>query len=136
MKFLQTLSDLYEYRRESGMTAWILHRAFGVALILYLIPHVLVTGGMISAARTADPVAARQAFDEVYALVSGPFTAFLEILLVGMILFHALNGIRIILIDFFPSLVRRDLELDRITFRVWGASFALFAVLMLVTHLT
>ncbi len=130
---MRILFQLLDYRFEAGMVAWAMHRLTGIALFLYLIPHVIVTGRMIAAAHLDDKAEAAAAFERIYALVSGDFVVVLEILLAGCILFHAINGLRVLLVD-FTSLVRRDRLLTGLAFGLWIISFAAVAVMMALTH--
>ncbi len=115
---MRILFQILDYRFEAGMIAWVMHRLTGIALFFYLIPHVVVTGRMIAAAHMGDKAQAVAAFEDIYALLSGDLVVLLEILLAGCVLFHAINGLRILLID-FTSLVRRDQWLTRWAFRLW-----------------
>ncbi|MEE8433383.1 MAG: succinate dehydrogenase, cytochrome b556 subunit [bacterium] len=76
----------------TGTLAWLLHRVTGVALAVYLIPHIL----SINAARKGP-----EALDAELAYFASPFFAAMEWLLVGAVAFHALNGLRIIALDAF-----------------------------------
>jgi succinate dehydrogenase / fumarate reductase cytochrome b subunit len=80
------------YRIREGMVAWILHRLTGVGVALFLAVHVLDTFLL-----GWGPEVYNAAL-EIYQ--SGPFRL-LEVGLLGAVLFHALNGLRIILIDFW-----------------------------------
>lgn len=73
-----------------GMWAFILHRISGLALIFYLLLHVLVISTSLS-----GPAA----FNKLLAILTSPFFLTLDLGLLAAILFHALNGIRILLFD-------------------------------------
>ena len=82
------------YRGREGMWSWVAHRITGVAVFLFLFVHVLDT-----ALVRVDP----QTYDAVIDTYKTPIVNLLEVGLVGAVLFHALNGIRIILVDFWSK---------------------------------
>ena len=82
------------YRGKVGMWSWVLHRITGVAIFFFLLVHVLDT----SLVRLSP-----EAYDIVIATYKTPIIGVAELGLVAAILFHAFNGIRIILIDFWSK---------------------------------
>lgn len=74
-----------------GMWAWILFRVSGLVLAVYLFFHIWV----ISQGRVGGP----DRLDDLFDLFSNPFIVFLDLALVGAVLYHALNGVRILLMD-------------------------------------
>ena len=78
------------YRIRKGMFAWMLHRLTGLALVLYLTLHVW---GLRS---ITNP----DAYNAFIAKQHSPLVKVGEILLIGAVVYHALNGVRIVLIDF------------------------------------
>ena len=76
------------------MWSWVLHRITGVAVFFFLLVHVLDT-----ALVRVSP----HAYDEVIATYKTPLVNLMEVGLVGAVLFHALNGIRVILVDFWSQ---------------------------------
>lgn len=74
-----------------GKTAFYLQRVTGVLLLGYLLLHVH-TVHMISAGPAA--------FDSAMETFKNPLFRLLEIGLLGVVILHALNGIRIVAIDF------------------------------------
>jgi succinate dehydrogenase / fumarate reductase cytochrome b subunit len=75
-----------------GMWAWLLFRISGLVLLAYLFVHVWV----ISQGRVNGP----QALDDLFEFFDRPFLVFLDFMLVAAVLYHALNGVRILLMDF------------------------------------
>ena len=49
-----------------------------------------------------------EAYNKVIAAYENPFVRLLELGLVAAVMFHSINGIKIMLIDFFPSLTARS----------------------------
>lgn len=82
------------YRGQNGMWAWVLHRVTGVAIFFFLLVHILDT-----ALVRLSP----EAYNAVIGAYKTPIMGLGEIALVGAIGFHALNGLRIILIDFWSK---------------------------------
>ncbi|WP_069814652.1 succinate dehydrogenase, cytochrome b556 subunit [Streptomyces sp. TP-A0874] len=80
------------YRGREGMWSWVAHRVTGVLIFFFLFVHVLDT----SLVRVSP-----QAYDTVVATYKNPLVALMEYGLVAAVLFHALNGLRIIAIDFW-----------------------------------
>ena len=74
-----------------GMWAWLLFRVAGIVLVVYLFAHI----GVISTARLGGRSTLNSAFD----LFDHPLFVLLDLLLVWAVLFHALNGVRILLMD-------------------------------------
>jgi succinate dehydrogenase / fumarate reductase cytochrome b subunit len=82
------------YKTQEGMIAWILHRVTGAGVLLFLLLHIcditLIGWGPVW-------------FNKLLFIYRvWPFRV-MEVFLLAAVLFHALNGIRIILIDFWPA---------------------------------
>lgn len=78
------------YRGGVGMLAWILHRLSGLALSVYLLLHIYDL-------RAAQAGPAQ--FDQAMRVFQSPFWKVMDLLLVAAVLYHSLNGIRILLFD-------------------------------------
>lgn len=82
------------YKGGVGEWSWILHRVTGVGVLLFLLIHIL---------DTALIMLGPAAYDHVIGLYKHPLFRPFEVLLYAMVLYHALNGVRIILIDFWKQ---------------------------------
>jgi succinate dehydrogenase / fumarate reductase, cytochrome b subunit len=82
------------YRGDPAMWSWVLHRITGATIFFFLFVHVLDT-----ALVRVSP----QAYNEVIETYKTPMIGLMEIGLVVAVLYHALNGIRVILIDFWSK---------------------------------
>ena len=82
------------YRGDPGMWSWVLHRITGATVFFFLFIHVLDT-----ALVRISP----QAYNEVISTYKTPIVGLMELGLVAAVLYHALNGIRVILIDFWAQ---------------------------------
>jgi len=103
---------LLRYRGREGMLAWAFHRISGVAIWLFIVLHVIdiyLVGG--------DPKAYNTIL-QVYASTPGRL---MEILLGAALLYHALNGMRILIIDLWPAMTSYHRVL-------WYGSWIVFVV--------
>ena len=80
------------YRGGQGMWSWVAQRITGIAVFFFLYVHVLDT-----ALVRVSP----EAYDLVIATYKTPIVNLLEVGLVGAVLYHALNGLRVIAVDFW-----------------------------------
>ncbi|EHK88259.1 succinate dehydrogenase subunit C [Saccharomonospora azurea SZMC 14600] len=76
------------------MWSWVLHRITGVLTFFFLFVHVLDT-----ALVRVSP----NAYDAIIETYKTPLVNLMEVGLVGAVLYHALNGIRVILVDFWSK---------------------------------
>ncbi len=83
------------YKGHEGQWSWLVHRVTGVAVILFLFVHVL---------DTALVGWGPNAYNRVVSAYHNPIVRLLELGLVAAVLSHSFNGIKIMLIDFFPRL--------------------------------
>lgn len=97
---IQTASSVLRYRGGAGQWAWAIHRAAGLGVLAFLVLHIfdifLASFGP-------------QAFNDLLFLYKGWPARILETTLLFGLLYHALNGLRIILADFFPALASRKI---------------------------
>ncbi|MBJ7387626.1 MAG: succinate dehydrogenase, cytochrome b556 subunit [Mycolicibacterium sp.] len=82
------------YRGDPGMWSWVLHRISGATIFFFLFVHVLDM-----ALLRVSP----EALNQVMETYKTPVIGLMEMGLVAAVLYHALNGIRIILIDFWKD---------------------------------
>ena len=106
------------YRGREGMWSWVLHRITGVAIFFFLLVHVLDT----SLVRITP-----EGYNAVISTYKTPILGLGELALVAAIGFHALNGLRIILIDFWSVGTRHQRLLFWIVIALWIVLLAGFA---------
>ena len=85
------------YKGSPGQWSWLAHRITGVAVILFLFAHVV---------DTAVVGWGPEAYDRVVAVYHNWVVKVLELGLVAAVLFHAINGVKIMVFDFWPSTTR------------------------------
>ena len=98
------------YRGREGMWSWVLHRITGTAIFFFLLVHILDT-----ALVRISP----EAYNAVISTYQTPIMGLGEVALVGAIVFHAFNGIRIILIDFWSKGVRYQKVMFYVVIGLW-----------------
>ena len=104
-------------RGREGYWAWLLHRVSGLGVLAFLFLHVLDTSLV-----TFWPTA----YAALLNLYRAPAFQFLEVGLAAALLYHGINGIRIVLADFSDRVARLHRQ-------VWYACWAAFLALFLPT---
>ena len=98
------------YRGAEGQWAWIMHRASGLGIVLFLYMHIV---SIFIAAIGPEP------YEWVHkTFYISPPAKVMEVFLLFGVLYHAANGMRIIIIDFFPALGRYQRTIVRIELAV------------------
>ena len=82
------------YRMQEGMIAWLLHRIAGLAILSFLMVHILD----ITLAGWGPHL-----FNKLLFMYRETPFRVMEVALLGAVLYHALNGLRIIAIDFWSA---------------------------------
>ena len=106
------------YRGKVGMWSWVLHRITGLAIFFFLLVHILDT----SLVRLSP-----EAYNAVIATYKTPLIGLAELGLVAAILYHALNGLRIIAIDFWRKGVKYQNVMFWVVVVIAFVIFAAFA---------
>lgn len=99
------------YRGNTGMWSWVLHRITGIGIFFFLIEHVLST-----ALIRVSP----EAYNAVIGTYKTPIFGLVEVGLVAAIGFHALNGLRVMLIDFWSKGVKYQKVMLWIAIIIWA----------------
>jgi succinate dehydrogenase / fumarate reductase cytochrome b subunit len=90
------------YRGGLGLAMWALHRIAGLGILLFLVLHIvdifLLGFG-------------QDVFDSLLGFYSAPWAHVMDVFLVFGVLFHAINGLRIIVQDFAPRVMRAERKL-------------------------
>jgi succinate dehydrogenase / fumarate reductase, cytochrome b subunit len=117
-------TSLLRYRGGPLQWAWVLHRLAGLGVFLFLSLHV---AGMVLLGF------GQSTFDAVAALYQGPVARVLELLIAYGLLYHALNGLRVILVERVPRLATLSIarRLFLVQLAIFAAAFAAVGSLML-----
>lgn len=128
---LYLLVDLFRLRKEAkgpaykggiGQWSWAAHRITGVGVVAFLFGHIVDTFAV-----GFGP----ELYNETIALYKQWWFKPLEVGLIGATLYHALNGLRIILFDFWPRLAVRQKAFAYAEFVLFAAGFAPVAFFMM-----
>ena len=88
-----TVTETLRYRGALGQWSWVLHRISGLGVVFFLTLHVI---------DTSWAVFYPQLYVEAIATYQSPLFTLGEFGLVACVVYHALNGLRIAVIDFKP----------------------------------
>ncbi|HSJ52004.1 MAG TPA: succinate dehydrogenase, cytochrome b556 subunit [Actinomycetota bacterium] len=101
------------YKGSPGQWSWLAHRITGVAIILFLFAHVV---------DTAVVGWGPEAYNKVVSVYHNWVVKLLELGLVAAVLYHAINGVKIMVFDFWPSTTRYMKPISAATTAVFLAS--------------
>jgi succinate dehydrogenase / fumarate reductase cytochrome b subunit len=113
-----------EYKK-AGFLSWLLRRLTGLGLAAYLLLHIWVLHSLTAGA---------QQFDQIMELLNNPLFKVLEIGLLFLVVYHGLDGVRVLIVDFFgQSALERKLfwglmAAGVVLLIVGGAPILLFAL--------
>ncbi|MBV9710220.1 MAG: succinate dehydrogenase, cytochrome b556 subunit [Ktedonobacteraceae bacterium] len=85
------------YKGQSGMWSWLLHRITGLGILLFLFIHIVDISLL-----GFGP----QVYNDGILLFDSVIVRLLSLALIGAVLLHATNGVRVMLIDFWSKGVR------------------------------
>jgi succinate dehydrogenase / fumarate reductase cytochrome b subunit len=123
MAAIASMFQAVTYRGREGQIAWMLHRVTGVGVFLFLGLHILNIFLMSFPSHV---------FNSVLFLYHSILFKLLSIfgLYLG-VLYHALNGIRVMIVDFWPGAGRYQAALWRVQMVVFFLAYVPSAALML-----
>ncbi len=89
-----TISETLRYRGKIGQWSWALHRITGLGTLLFLFLHVIDTSWSVFYPNL---------YERAISQYQSPLFTFGEFVLVACVVYHALNGFRIVLFDWRPQ---------------------------------
>lgn len=101
------------------MWSWVAHRVTGFLIFVFLLVHVVDT-----ALVRVSP----EAYNTVIATYKNPVVGLGEVGLVAAVLFHALNGIRVMLVDFWSKGTRLHKQMLYGVLGIWVVLMVPFVV--------
>jgi succinate dehydrogenase cytochrome b subunit len=120
-----TLGQALGYRGGQPMIVWILHRFTGLGIILFVGMHVTAAFMLYSTAEGLTNAVAG-------ALTSFYETLWVQLFILFCVLFHAINGLRIVILDMWPSLIHYYREAMWVQWALFLPLFLVPAVLMIL----
>ncbi len=93
------------YKGKTGQWSWIFHRLTGVGVLFFLFAHIIDT--MLVG---WGP----EVFDKVMSVYAHPLFRTGEVFLFASVLYHSLNGVRIIMIDFWPGMTKYHAQIFKV----------------------
>lgn len=120
-----TQNRLSLYRGDPGQWAWLLHRATGLGITFFLLIHILDILLL---------VLGPDVYNHTVAFYANPFLIPMEVALVGAVIYHALNGIRVTMVDFVPGVTRIERNLWYVTLVLSVILTLPSAILLLGSH--
>lgn len=113
------------YKGKLGMINWLLHRITGLGIVLFVGIHVIA--GFFG----------QQFGDDLSFAVNTIYEAWaFQLFVYFSVLFHALNGSRLALMDLFPGLLRFQRELIWLQWIIFIPVYGLPSFIMIQTALT
>ena len=95
------MKEATTYRGKSGQWAFVGHRVSGFLVFVFLLLHIV----------DVSMVRWPSVYDEIHQLYGNVLLRLFEVGLLFALLFHTLNGLRIVAVDFFPGAVARERRL-------------------------
>ncbi|MEA2686259.1 MAG: succinate dehydrogenase / fumarate reductase, cytochrome b subunit [Actinomycetota bacterium] len=89
------------YKGKSGQWAFMAHRISGFLVFFFLLLHI------VDVATVRWPAV----YDEIHSLYGNVLLRMFEVGLLFALLFHTLNGLRIVAVDFFPGQAGKERRL-------------------------
>jgi succinate dehydrogenase / fumarate reductase, cytochrome b subunit len=101
------------------MWSWVAHRITGVMIFFFLFVHVI---------DTAMVRVSPDAYNSAVETYKNPVVGLMEVGLVAAVLYHALNGIRVVLVDFWEKGPRYQRQMTYAVVGVWVVLMLPFVV--------
>ena len=86
--------NLFGYRVSWAQLAWFGHRASGLGVLLFLFLHIVETSTILFG---------REVYDFTQTFYANLPAKVGEVLLMAALVYHSLNGLRVIVMDFWPT---------------------------------
>lgn len=110
------------YRGGAGMWSWILHRGSGLAVLGFLFLHILDTSLVMFGPK---------AYNTMAHIYESAFFRPIEVVLMFLVIYHAFNGLRVIVVDFWSKGARYQRQLNLAVMVITVALFLPSAFIML-----
>ncbi len=113
------------YRGGLPMLAWVLHRISGIGIVVFVSMHV-ISAFLLNAVPSGATNAIAAALTDFYEALP------MQIFILFAVLYHAMNGTRIVVLDMFPRMWQYNREAMWVQWAVFLPMFLLPAALMIM----
>ena len=104
-----------KYKGGGPMWAWLLHRLSGLAMVLFVGSHIIA--GFLSQLFGSE---AGFVINQIYT------NAIFQLVLFFLVIFHAVNGLRVVILDLWPSMLEHQRE------AIWAQWFVIIPLYGLI----
>ncbi|HBX70501.1 MAG TPA: hypothetical protein DEH25_14250 [Chloroflexi bacterium] len=119
------LRDGLRYKGGGPMLAWILHRISGVGMVLFIGLHVAAS---FFTQQTGSNLGIN--LNIVYESI------YFQVAIYFFVLFHGLNGMRVIILDLWPRMIEYQRELTWLTWLIFIPVYGLTVFIMVYLKIT
>lgn len=87
-----------KYKGKTGQWAFMLHRITGFLIFVFILLHIV----------DISTISSPGTYDAIHRLYGNIVLRVFEVGLLFALVFHALNGLRVVMIDFFPGSIKNE----------------------------
>ena len=110
-----------KYRGGGPMLSWTLHRLGGLAMVLFVGTH--ITASFFMQQFGSDwATSVNIVYESIY----------FQFLMIFVVFWHALNGLRIIILDFWPKLLEYQREVTWLQILIFISLYAITVIVMIL----
>ncbi len=120
------IKETLSYRGAQGMYSWMARRLTGLGVVLFLLFHI---------ADTALLLWGPNAYDTIVRFYQTPFFRVSEVGLIGAVIYHAISGMHIIILDLWDGAHEYQKQLIVLEYVLFAAIFLPAAYVMLAPWL-
>lgn len=121
-----TLLQALSYRGGAPMAVWLLHRISGLGILLFVSMHIVAAFFLFAVQGATGAMA--ESITLFYESLP------VQIFMLFAVIYHAINGARIVVLDMWPSLMHFNREALWLQWALFLPMFLLPAVLMVLGH--
>ena len=114
----------FKYRGGGPMLSWALHRISGLAIVLFVGTHVIASFSM------------QQFGSDWGTLINTVYESmYFQFVVIFAVLFHALNGLRIIILDLWPKMLEYQREATWVQWLIFIPVYGMTVIFMIINQL-
>jgi succinate dehydrogenase / fumarate reductase cytochrome b subunit len=112
------------YRGGVPMLSWRLHRWTGIGIVVFVGLHMIAS--LFGAQGSDWAIAVNTVYESVY----------FQLVVVFLVYYHALHGLRVILLDLWPRFLEYQREITWAQWLIFVPLYVMSAIIMLLAHFT